>query len=122
MLAAKENGSSTSQFQWLRTVDESMAAMLAAIGADSSSIRLEMYIYTASVIGERFRDALIQAAGRGVRVRVLLDCWGSVTLSDKFWEGLRLAGGQVRWFNPLRLGCCGIRDHRKLLVCDEALA
>jgi cardiolipin synthase A/B len=122
MLTANQQGSSTTQFQWLRTVDESMAAMLAAIQAARSSVRLEMYIYTASTIGERFRSGLVEAARRGVRVQVMLDSWGSVTLSDKFWVALREAGGEVRWFNPLRLGCYGIRDHRKLLVCDEVLA
>jgi cardiolipin synthase len=99
-----------------------MAAMLAGIQRAGESVCLEMYIYTASPIGERFRDALCQAASRGVQVRVLLDSWGSITLSDKFWESLRRAGGQIRWFNPLRVGCYGIRDHRKLLVCDEAVA
>jgi cardiolipin synthase len=99
-----------------------MEAMLAAIGQAATSVRLEMYIFTASGIGERFREQLSQAAQRGVRVRVLIDAWGSVTLSEKFWEPLRAAGGQIRWFNPLSLGRWGIRDHRKLLVCDEALA
>jgi cardiolipin synthase len=116
------NATSTPGFQWLRTVDESMSAMLAGIEGAQHSVRLEMYIYSASRIGERFRDALVGAARRGVQVRVLLDAWGSITLSDKFWEGLREAGGEVLWFNPLRLGRYGIRDHRKLLVCDESMA
>jgi cardiolipin synthase A/B len=110
------------RYQWLRTVDESMEAMLGAISQATTSIRLEMYIYTASPIGERFREALVQAARRGVRVRVLIDSWGSLTLTDKFWEPLRAIRGDARWFNPLSLGRCGIRDHRKLLVCDDALA
>ena len=109
-------------YRWLRTVDESMEAMLEAICRAASSVRLEMYIYAASRIGERFREALVQAAQRGVRVRVMIDSWGSLTLTDKFWEPLRGAGGEVRWFNPLSLGRGGIRDHRKLLVCDEAVA
>jgi len=122
MPIADANATSRTGFQWLSTVDESMAAMLAGIQGATQSIRLEMYIYTASPIGERFREALVQAAARGVQVRVLLDSWGSVTLSDKFWDSLRQAGGQARWFNPLRVGCYGIRDHRKLVVCDESLA
>ena len=110
------------QYRWLRTVDESLGAMLESIHAARHSVRLEMYIFTASPVGERFRDALTQAASRGVQVKVLLDAWGSMPLSDRFWESLHAAGGQVRWFNPLSLGRCGIRDHRKLLVCDESLA
>jgi cardiolipin synthase len=122
MLVVKETPASTTRFQWLRTVDESMESMLAAIQTARQSVRLEMYIYSASTIGERFRDALVAAASRGLRVQVMLDAWGSVTLSDKFWMGLRDRGGEVLWFNPLRLGCYGIRDHRKLLVCDETVA
>jgi cardiolipin synthase A/B len=122
MVTADEKGACGTEFRWLRTVDESIAAMLAAINAARRSVCLEMYIYTGTAVGERFRDALTEAARRGLQVKVMVDAWGSVTLSDKFWTGLREAGGEVRWFNPLRLGCCGIRDHRKLLVCDEAVA
>ncbi len=114
--------SGTSRFQWLRTVDESMEAMLAEIGRARVSVRLEMYIFTACPVGERFRDAMIQAALGGARVRVLIDSWGSITLSDKFWDPLRAVGGEVRWFNPLCLGRYGIRDHRKLLACDDVVA
>jgi cardiolipin synthase len=98
-----------------------MEAMLLAIEQARHSVRLEMYIYTASPIGERFREALRQAAQRGLEVKVLLDSWGCLTLSERFWEPLRQAGGEVRRFNPLSLGRCGIRNHRKLLVCDESV-
>jgi cardiolipin synthase len=122
MWTVEQKSSSGTQFQWLPTVDESMEAMLGAIRAAKDSVRLEMYIFAPSPIGERFRDALVDAAQRGVTVRVLLDSWGSITLPDRFWDGLRRAAGQVRWFNPLSLGRYGIRDHRKLLVCDDTVA
>jgi len=51
-----------------------------------------------------------------------LDALGSYSLSSGFWEPLRMAGGEVRWFNPLSWNRIGIRDHRKLLVCDELVA
>ena len=35
---------------------------------------------------------------------------------------MRAAGGEVRQFNPLSLNRLGIRNHRKLLVCDEQVA
>ena len=47
---------------------------------------------------------------------------GSIGLAAAFWEPLRAAGGEVRQFNPLDLGPVGIRNHRKLLVCDERVA
>lgn len=122
MELANQTVPSATEFQWLRTVDQSMKAMLESIQRARRSVRLEMYIYTASPVGEQFREALVQAAARGAKVRAMVDAWGSVTLSDKFWEPLRQAGGTVRWFNPLRLQRCGIRNHRKLLVVDEQIA
>src|SRR5437867_2700845 len=109
-------------FRWLRSGDDTFAAMLSAIDAARASIEFESYIYTASPLGERFRDALIRAARRGARVQVLIDSFGSITLSDNFWGPLRKAGGEMRWFNPLTLRRFNIRNHRKLLICDEKLA
>jgi cardiolipin synthase len=67
-------------------------------------------------------QALTDARRRGAYVRVLVDAIGSLTLPEAFWTPLRAAGGEVRQFNPLSLNRFGIRDHRKLLVCDEQVA
>jgi cardiolipin synthase len=109
-------------FRWLRTGREIFPAMLEAIGAAEKSIRLETYIYTHGKLGRRFLAALLAAAGRGVRVRVLVDAVGSWFLPDDFFVPLVAAGGEVRRFNPLHLWRFGVRDHRKLLVCDECRA
>jgi cardiolipin synthase len=109
-------------YRWLRTGDEAFAAMLAAIDEAQHSVVLEVYIFGDGPLGDRFRDALVRACRRNVRVRVLVDAFGSLTLPSDFWEPLRQAGGEFRWFNPLSLGRLQFRDHRKLLVCDERLA
>jgi cardiolipin synthase len=64
---------------------------------------------------------LLKAAERGVRVRVLIDSWGSWNLPDSFWDELRAAGGMVRWFHPLTKGLLPFRNHRKLLLIDELI-
>jgi cardiolipin synthase A/B len=51
-----------------------------------------------------------------------VDAVGSMVLPESFWAPLRASGGEFRWFNPLSLSGWSIRDHRKLLVCDERLA
>jgi cardiolipin synthase len=107
---------------WLRNGDEAFAAMLAAIEAARESILLEVYIYSAGPLGARFREALVRARQRGVRVRVLVDAFGSLSLPDGFWSPLRAAGGEARFFNPVALNRMGIRNHRKLLVCDGTVA
>jgi cardiolipin synthase len=55
-------------------------------------------------------------------VQVLLDAMGSFSLTASFWRALVEAGGEFRWFNPLKLGRISYRDHRKILVCDESTA
>jgi cardiolipin synthase len=112
----------TTTWTWLRNGDEVFAATLAAINAASESISLEMYIFTAGPLGERFREALVRARQRGVRVRVLVDAMGSLTLSDDFWRPLRAVGGEARFFNRVALNRFQIRNHRKLLVCDDTIA
>ena len=109
-------------FRWLRTGDEVFASMLADIEAAQRSIRLEMYIFSDSPIGHKFRDALVRACQRGIRVRVLIDAWGSFLLLGIFWNPLVAAGGEFRWFNTISLHRFGFRNHRKSLVCDEEVA
>jgi cardiolipin synthase len=110
------------EFTWLETGGRTIQEMLAAITAAQQSIRLETYIFQGDATGEEFREALVGACNRGVRVQVLADAVGSIYLSDSFWKLFRLNGGQIRWFNPLSLSRPSIRDHRKLLVCDESVA
>lgn len=110
------------EYKWLPTGEEALEEMLAAIEDATQSIRLEMYIFHAGPTADQFRDALVKACQRGVRVRVLVDALGSAYLLDSFWQTLRDSGGEFRWFNPLSLHRMFIRDHRKMLVCDDELA
>ena len=107
--------------QWLATGQEIFPAMLDAIGAARVSVRLETYIYSDGNSGRQFLAALLAAAQRGVRVRVLVDAFGSWTLPNNFFAPLQAAGAEVHYFNPLHLWRFGVRDHRKLLVCDNAV-
>ena len=109
-------------WKWLITGREAFAALLAAIEAAQQSVCLEFYIYAAGALGEQFREALIRARQRGASVRVLIDGLGSFGLPGAFWQPLLAAGGEVRVFNPFSLNRLGIRNHRKLLVCDGRVA
>jgi cardiolipin synthase len=101
---------------------EFFGAMLAAIEGALQSICLETYIYSPGALGQRFREALCRAQSKGVRVRVLLDALGSYSLPSSFWKPLQKLGGEVHLFNPLSLFRLGIRNHRKVLVCDGKFA
>ena len=120
--APVSNPETRSGFRWLETVDEAFAVMLPAVEGAAASIRFEIYIYRVSPIGEAVRDALIRACQRGVKVQVLLDALGSISLPEKFWDPFIQAGGEFKWFNPLKLKRLGFRNHRKVLVVDDKIA
>lgn len=98
-------------------------AILAAIAAAAHHVHLEYYIWEPDTIGTRLRDLLVERAGRGVTVRMVVDGTGSNNLSREFLRPLRAAGVQIAWFNPvhlrsLRLRRPDFRTHRKIVVCD----
>jgi len=112
-----------SVFRWLPTGAEALEAMLAAIAEARRSVRFEMYIFTQGALGNRFREALVEARRRGVRVQVLIDAFGSLGLPSNFWAPLVAIGGEFRWFNGLRTASrYARRNHRKLLVVDSERA
>ncbi|MBA4149192.1 MAG: hypothetical protein H0X66_13845 [Verrucomicrobia bacterium] len=121
-LAKSSNLNLKSPFHWLWTGDQALGEMLDAIDAAQHSVRLEMYIFHQSPIGEDFLRALVTASNRGVRVKVMLDALGSMLLPESFWAALKENGGELRWFNPLNMSRFGFRDHRKILVCDQKVA
>jgi cardiolipin synthase len=51
-----------------------------------------------------------------------MDALGSLNLPKTFWEPLTAAGGEFAFFNPLGRGRWSVRDHRKLVVCDDLVA
>lgn len=111
-----------SQFLWLRTGKDTFETIRSAIDEATESVRFEIYIYQSGSPGDELRDALIRAARRGLEVRMLLDAFGCITLSDRYWDPLREAGGDLRWFNPISLKRFSVRNHRKLVVCDRQIA
>lgn len=106
----------------LRDGRTALAAAEAAIRVATRSVRLESYIYGNDDVGKRFLRVLMEAAQRGVQVKVLVDAWGSLELDDGFFDPLVAVGGEARRFNPLSLRRFPFRDHRKLLVCDDQVA
>lgn len=106
-------------FRWITTGDQAAAEMQSAVREAKRSVSLEMYIFDPGPSADSLRQALIDACQRGLKIRVLLDAWGSNKLPSDYWDVLRLNGGQFRWFNPISLQQIAFRDHRKLLVCDQ---
>lgn len=106
--------------------DQIFPAMLGAIRAATRRISFESYIYTSgSAIADEFTRALVEAAGRGVKVNLVLDAVGASSLSDEDLQRLRTAGCTVALFNAptwYSLEELNYRTHRKLLIVDGEVA
>jgi cardiolipin synthase A/B len=104
------------------------AAMLKAIGKAQDHVNIELYIFEAGEIGQRFADLLIRKRGQGVAVNVICDSVGSIDTPPEFFQRLSTAGIQLLEFNPVnplkvRKGWnIDHRDHRKIVIVDGKVA
>ncbi|WP_367891522.1 phosphatidylserine/phosphatidylglycerophosphate/cardiolipin synthase family protein [Nocardioides sp. Arc9.136] len=100
-------------------------AMLAAIEGAERQVLFETYIWKGDAVGERFKQALVDAAARGVDVYCIYDGFANLVVSPRFkrfppsLKVLRypVYGAGWRFFDLRRYG----RDHRKVLVVDDAV-
>jgi cardiolipin synthase len=99
--------------------------MLDAIAAAKVSIGLSSYIFQNDQWGGRFIDALIQAHGRGVAVRVLIDGIGGGWLRSPTYHRLRREGVLAARFMhsalPWRMPFVNLRSHKKILLIDGTI-
>jgi cardiolipin synthase A/B len=106
--------------------DEAYPAMLAAIRGAKQSVAMSSYIFRNDAAGNAFADALIEAAGRGVMVRVLLDSVGIGYFHPEIFYRMQRGGVTAARFLhtwlPWRMPFLNMRNHRKLLVADGSLA
>jgi cardiolipin synthase len=106
----------------LLDAQENYPAWLDAIRRAERWVHFESYILRDDRSGREFAEAMIAAARRGVKVRLIYDWLGAQSATPwMFWERLRRAGIDVRPFNQPRLdeplGWLA-RDHRKMLGVD----
>jgi cardiolipin synthase len=100
--------------------------MLAAIAGARHQVLLESYIWKGDATGERFKQALYDAAARGVEVYAIFDAFANLVVSPRFKrfrppvKVLRypVYAAGLRFFDLRRYG----RDHRKILVVDDEVA
>jgi cardiolipin synthase len=105
-------------------------ALLEAIAGARSEVFLETYIFNDDQSAGAVRDALINASQRGVKVRVVIDGFGSGEYGRKLARTLQDQGVDVRIYRPERWWQTFIgrgrellrRLHRKLCVIDDEVA
>ncbi|MFB8000182.1 phosphatidylserine/phosphatidylglycerophosphate/cardiolipin synthase family protein [Streptomyces sp. NPDC056002] len=109
----------------LRNGDEIFEAMLAAIKGAEHTVDMMTFVYWRGDIAHEFADALAERARAGVRVRLMLDGFGSRLIEKDELDLMDEAGVDVAWFRkPLYLSPLkqNHRCHRKVLVVDERTA
>ena len=97
-------------------------ALFEAIDAAEHYVLAQFYIIHDDDIGREFKPHLMDAARRGLTVRLLFDSVGSWRLPRGYKRELADAGvhvcaftGPRNWLKKLRLN---FRNHRKIVVCD----
>jgi len=109
--------------QLLQGALEFFPALVREMERARQSIHLETYIFDTTGAGAEVAEALMRAARRGVRTRLVVDGVGTGPLPLPWRLRLQEAGVQVRVYSPL--GPLGLllpmrwrRLHRKLCVVD----
>lgn len=121
-------GNTAGDAQWSLYVegDELYDAMVSTIGAAQFSVRMESYIFADDAVGRRVAVALAESARRGREVRLRVDYAGSrLELSDALVRELKNAGVRFEWSHRWqwsRPWAFHRRNHRKLLIIDDAVA
>ena len=98
-----------------------LRAILGLIAGAEHSVRILFYIFNPGRAGELIRDALVEAAKRGVAVKLLIDGFGSYA-QPKFFAPLTKSGGETCVFNPAYGRRYLLRNHQKLAIADDRLA
>jgi cardiolipin synthase len=101
--------------------------LLAAIGEARHEVDLQTYIFEDDTSGRAVIEAMKRAAGRGVRVRVLVDGFGAAHFPASMLPELATAGIHVQIYRRevarFRLRRYRLRRlHRKLAVIDGRIA
>ena len=122
-----------SAFRLLPTGLDAFVARAVLIDMAERTLDLQYYIFNRDQTGSLIIQRLIAAADRGVRVRVLLDDWGTLDKRDESVADLDAHPNiEVRLFNPythrsgvrrlaellIRFSRVNRRMHNKLFVAD----
>ena len=99
------------------------AALFEVIDGAREHLDVGTFIIGADELGNEVIERLSRRAREGVKVRVLLDGFGALSLPRSHFQALRRAGVEVAVFRPFfslrRTGPRNLRNHRKLAIADD---
>ena len=135
--AAREHGGN-SGFRLLAVGVDGFLARVQMVNAAERTIDLQYFIFRADETGQLLTEAVLRAADRGVRVRVLIDDGETITGDEQLLTLDAHPRIEVRIFNPFAYrghslllralefaidnGRLDYRMHNKLMVVDNAVA
>ncbi len=109
----------------LQSGDTFFSAVIRVIDEAKRYIHFQTYIIDEDDTGRRIVDALVRAAGRGVRIYMLLDAFGTKYLTKEFIDKIEDSGILFRFFSPVfitRGFQLSLRLHHKVILTDGELA
>ena len=105
------------KYRFYATSEKAWESMIEAISNAQKSIYLEMYIFADNTEGYNFFDVLKQKSQQGVKVKLIIDSFGSNNIGKQAIRELREVGIEVLFFSYWLQ-----RTHKKILVIDEKIA
>jgi cardiolipin synthase len=103
---------------------EIFPSMLEAIRSAESTIDFVTFVYWTGDVARRFADAFSERSRSGVRVRVILDAFGSAQMDEALIDQMAAAGVAIERFRPTtraKFWESDHRTHRKILVVDNRI-
>ena len=113
------------QVKVLKNGVEIFPAILQALESASQSINFLTFVYWQGEIARKVANTLAAKARAGVRVRVLLDDYGSAPMDGSLVREMKSAGAEVERFRPVvrwKFWESDHRTHRKIIVVDDKVA
>lgn len=99
-----------------------LKGLLREISHAQKHIHIQFYIFEDDPVGRLLRDALIDKAREGVKIRVLYDDVGCWKVDHAFFEQMLFEGIEVQSFLKVRFprftSKVNYRNHRKLAIID----
>ncbi|MBT9433256.1 cardiolipin synthase [Candidatus Sodalis endolongispinus] len=116
------------QMQLLTSSDDALRALVRDIGLAQNNVEMVFYIWQTGGLVDQVAEALMAAARRGVRCRLMLDSAGSVDFFRSPYPAL-LRKARVKVVEALHVSLLRVflrrmdlRQHRKMVLIDNYVA
>lgn len=122
------NDTSSSAIKFIELVhsgEDYFSRLESIILGSKVEIHIQTYIFEYDSIGKKIISTLKEAAGRNVKIFILLDGFGSFSFPKEVLNDLRQNGINIRFFSPLFSASSfylGRRLHHKVVVVDSKFA